>query len=132
MWKGVKSPPVGVKIDDAAGDHGVFGQQELVVGVDRVEKASADGLARAHGVMPIDGERERCARRNCFRRRLAQRRGGKQGEYQDKAASKTHVVRLDVPGALCGGKGQLAGARRRQQRRGAGPRRCLPTEVLAG
>src|ERR1019366_6423168 len=62
---------VGVKIDDAAGDDGVFGQKELVVGVDRVEKASADWLARAHGVMPIDGERERRARRNCFRRRLA-------------------------------------------------------------
>ena len=88
---------VGVKIDDSAGDDGVFGQQELIVGVDGVEKVGADRLAFAHGVVPIDGQGEWRARRDGARRSLTQRRRGQQGEYEDEAASKTHVARLDAP-----------------------------------
>jgi hypothetical protein len=50
---------VGAEIDDAAGDDGVLGEEEFVVGVDGVEEVSANWLPVAHGKVLVDAQGER-------------------------------------------------------------------------
>ena len=47
------------EIDDAAGDDGVRGEEQFVVGVDGVDQVSANRLAVAHGKVFVDAEGER-------------------------------------------------------------------------
>ena len=59
---------VGAEFDDAAGDDGVLGQEELVVGVDGVDQVSANRLTVAHGKVVVDAEGERgfCGKSSTF------------------------------------------------------------------
>jgi hypothetical protein len=50
---------VGAELDDGAGDDGVLGEEEFVVGVDGVEQVSANRLAVAHGKVFVDAQGER-------------------------------------------------------------------------
>jgi hypothetical protein len=50
---------VGAELDDAAGDDGVLGEEEFVIGVDGVEQMSANRLAVAHGKVFVDAQGER-------------------------------------------------------------------------
>ena len=50
---------VGAELNDAAGDDGVLGEEEFVVGVDGVDQVSAKGLPVAHGEVLVDAQGER-------------------------------------------------------------------------
>jgi len=59
---------VGAELDDAAGDDGVFGEEEFVVVVDGVDQVSANRLPVAHGKVLVDlqGERGSCRKSAAF------------------------------------------------------------------
>lgn len=76
---------------DRAFENGLFGEDELIVGVDGIDQLSADGLTDAHGEMIVglngkwssDGEGDG--------RRLAQGCAGCQQEWQEQGVSERHL-----------------------------------------
>jgi hypothetical protein len=80
---------IGTKSGDGAFEDRLFGEDELVVGIDRVDELGADGLADAHGEMIVDLDRERGSGREGGR--LAQSSAGCQQEGQEQEGSVLHL-----------------------------------------
>ncbi len=74
---------VGAQLGDGAGDDGLRGEDECVVGVDGVDELGANRLADAHGKVVVDLDGEGGAGGECGGWGLAQRERRKQ-ERQEK------------------------------------------------
>ena len=78
-----------MKSGDCAFEGRFFGEDELVVDIDRIDELGSDGLTDAHGEMIVNLDGEWSSGRTC--RRLAQGSAGCQKEGQEQGGSALHL-----------------------------------------